>query len=112
MRSRWLWGSFSRLASGRPPLFYRCVREAVGFIRSMPLVLQIFFVFYAGPQFRILPSPWASGMIAIGLHYAAYLSEVYRGVLVSIIFLALSLPTAAGLRRLESWLRVGLGLTR
>jgi polar amino acid transport system permease protein len=27
------------------------VREAVEFIRSTPLVLQIFFVFYVGPQF-------------------------------------------------------------
>lgn len=54
------------------------VREIVEFIRSTPLVLQIFFVFYVGPQFGITLSPWVSGMIAIGLHYAAYLSEVYR----------------------------------
>lgn len=54
-------------------------REFVEFIRSTPLVLQIFFVFYVGPQFGIRLSPWASGMIAIGLHYSAYLSEVYRG---------------------------------
>ncbi|MGI9412203.1 MAG: ABC transporter permease subunit, partial [Hyphomicrobiales bacterium] len=54
------------------------VREIVEFIRSTPLVLQIFFVFYVGPQFGIRLSPWTSGMIAIGLHYAAYLSEVYR----------------------------------
>ena len=54
------------------------VREFVEFIRSTPLVLQIFFVFYVGPQFGIRLSPWTSGMIAIGLHYAAYLSEVYR----------------------------------
>jgi len=57
------------------------VREFVEFIRSTPLVLQIFFVFYVGPQFGIRLSPWTSGMIAIGLHYAAYLSEVYRGAL-------------------------------
>ncbi len=55
------------------------VREFVEFIRSTPLVLQIFFIFYVGPQFGIRLSPWTSGMIAIGLHYAAYLSEVYRG---------------------------------
>ena len=54
------------------------VREAVEFIRSTPLVLQIFFVFYVFPQFGIRLSPWTSGMIAIGLHYASYLSEVYR----------------------------------
>lgn len=60
------------------------VREAVEFIRSTPLVLQIFFVFYVGPQFGIRLSPWTAGMIAIGLHYAAYLSEVYRGGMESV----------------------------
>jgi len=60
------------------------VREFVEFIRSTPLVLQIFFVFYVGPQFGIRLSPWTAGMLAIGLHYAAYLSEVYRGGLDSV----------------------------
>ena len=60
------------------------VREFVEFVRSTPLVLQIFFVFYVGPQFGIRLSPWVSGMIAIGLHYSAYLSEVYRAGLDSI----------------------------
>jgi polar amino acid transport system permease protein len=55
------------------------VREFVEFIRSTPLVLQIFFVFYVGPQVGVTLSPWVAGMLAIGLHYAAYLSEVYRG---------------------------------
>ncbi|WP_306143435.1 ectoine/hydroxyectoine ABC transporter permease subunit EhuD [Roseibium sp. MMSF_3412] len=55
------------------------VREFVEFIRSTPLVLQIFFVFYVGPQFGVRLDPWTAGMIAIGLHYSAYLSEVYRG---------------------------------
>lgn len=62
----------------------RAVREAVEFIRSTPLVLQIFFVFYVGPQFGVRLSPWVAGMIAIGLHYASYLSEVYRGGLESV----------------------------
>jgi len=60
------------------------VREVVEFIRSTPLVLQIFFVFYVGPQFGLRLSPWTAGMIAIGLHYAAYLSEVFRGGLDSV----------------------------
>jgi polar amino acid transport system permease protein len=60
------------------------VREVVEFIRSTPLVLQIFFVFYVGPQFGLRLSPWTAGMLAIGLHYAAYLSEVYRGGLDSV----------------------------
>jgi len=62
-------------------IFNRIVREFVEFIRSTPLVVQIFFVFFVGPQFGITLSPWVAGMTAIGLHYAAYLSEVYRGAL-------------------------------
>jgi polar amino acid transport system permease protein len=60
------------------------VREFVEFVRSTPLLLQIFFIFYVGPQFGITLSPWMSGMIAIGLHYSCYLSEVYRGGLDSV----------------------------
>lgn len=59
-------------------------RELVEFLRSTPLLLQIFFIFYVGPQFGINLSPWVAGMIAIGLHYSAYLSEVYRGGLESV----------------------------
>ena len=168
------------------------VREIVDIIRSTPLVLQIFFVFFVGPQFGVRLSPWTSGMIAIGLHYAAYLSEVYRGgleavpkgqweackalnlstrrtyfgiiipqalpaslpgmgnylvgifkdtpmlsvigvaelmhtanalgsetyrflepyTLVGVIFLIISLPTAAGLRAFEAWVRRTLGMSR
>lgn len=55
------------------------VRELVEFVRSPPLLLQIFFIYYVGPQFGLRLSPWTAGLIAIGLHYAAYLSEVYRG---------------------------------
>ncbi|MDE3121520.1 MAG: ectoine/hydroxyectoine ABC transporter permease subunit EhuD [Paracoccaceae bacterium] len=54
------------------------VREMLEFIRSTPLVVQIFFIFYVGPQIGVTLSPWVAGMIAIGLHYSAYLSEVYR----------------------------------
>ncbi|MDP6027292.1 MAG: ectoine/hydroxyectoine ABC transporter permease subunit EhuD [Arenicellales bacterium] len=60
------------------PILTGVIREIVEFIRSTPLVLQIFFLFYVGPQFGIVLPPWASGLIAIGLHYGSYLSEVYR----------------------------------
>jgi polar amino acid transport system permease protein len=60
------------------------VREVMEFVRSTPLVLQIFFIFYVGPQFGLRLSPWTAGMIAIGLHYGAYLSEVFRGGIESV----------------------------
>ena len=57
------------------------VREIVEFIRSTPLLIQLFFVYFVGPQFGITLSAWMSGMITIGLHFGTYLSEVYRGAL-------------------------------
>ena len=57
----------------------RAVRECVEFIRSTPLLVQLFFVYFVGPQFGIELSAWTAAMITIGLHYGTYLSEVYRG---------------------------------
>ena len=82
------------------------VREAVEFIRSTPLVLQIFFVFYVGPQFGLRLSPWTAGMIAIGLHYASYLSEVYRGGLESVPKGQWEAATSLNLSTTRTYLRV------
>ena len=57
------------------------VREIAEFIRSTPLLIQLFFVYFVGPQFGIVLSAWVSAMITIGLHFGTYLSEVYRGAL-------------------------------
>lgn len=62
----------------------RVVREFVEFIRTTPLLAQVFVIFYVLPQFGIVLSPWVAGMIAIGLHYSTYLSEVYRAGLDSV----------------------------
>ena len=56
-------------------------REIVEFIRSTPLLIQLFFVYFVLPQFGITLSAWLCGMITIGLHFGTYLSEVYRGAL-------------------------------
>lgn len=82
------------------------VREFVEFIRSTPLLLQIFFVFYVGPQFGIRLSPWASGMIAIGLHYACYLSEVYRGGIESVTMGQWEAATALNMTTMQTYTRI------
>ena len=60
------------------------VREIVEFIRSTPLIVQLFFVYFVGPQFGVELTAWTSAMLTIGLHYGTYLSEVYRGGLEAI----------------------------
>lgn len=56
----------------------------VEFVRSTPLLVQIYFVFYVLPDLGIKFSPLATGIIALGLHYGAYCSEAYRAGIGSI----------------------------
>ncbi len=61
-------------------LFY--VRWAAGgvveFIRSTPLLIQIFFLYYVMPEFGLRLEAMTAGILALGLHYGSYCSEVYR----------------------------------
>ncbi|OZI44605.1 ectoine/hydroxyectoine ABC transporter permease subunit EhuD [Bordetella genomosp. 5] len=50
----------------------------VEFIRSTPLLVQMYFLFYVLPNLGVSLSPLTTGVLALGLHYAAYCSEVYR----------------------------------
>ena len=60
------------------PWVSRIMAETVEFIRSTPLLLQVFFVYFVGPQFGIVIPAWTAGIGVLGIHYAAYCSEVYR----------------------------------
>jgi polar amino acid transport system permease protein len=60
------------------------VREVVNFIRTTPILVQLFFIFYVFPQMGLTLSPWVAGMLTLGVHYGSYLSEVYRGALLSV----------------------------
>ncbi|NVO56623.1 ectoine/hydroxyectoine ABC transporter permease subunit EhuD [Rhodobacteraceae bacterium B1Z28] len=82
------------------------LREGIEFIRSTPLILQIFFVFYVGPQFGLVLSPWVAGMIAIGLHYSCYLSEVYRGGIESVPRGQWEAATALNMTRWQTYKQV------
>jgi len=50
----------------------------VAFIRSTPLLVQIYFLFFVLPGAGVVLSPFLTGVIALGLHYSAYTAEVYR----------------------------------
>jgi polar amino acid transport system permease protein len=50
----------------------------VEFIRSTPLLVQIYFLFFVLPEAGIRLSPLTTGVLALGLHYSAYTAEVYR----------------------------------
>lgn len=66
-----------------PPI-YALSTFYVSLIRGTPLYLQIFFFFLALPQLGIvLPGLWA-GVLALGLNYGAYMSEIFRAGIASV----------------------------
>ena len=68
-------------------------------IRSTPLLIQIFFIYFVLPEAGISIGAMTAGVLALGLHYATYCSEVYRAGLANVprgqweASLALNLPT-------------------
>jgi polar amino acid transport system permease protein len=54
------------------------ISMAVELIRSTPLLIQIFFIYFVFPSFGIVLDALTAGILALGIHYAAYCSEVYR----------------------------------
>lgn len=50
----------------------------IEFIRSTPLLIQIFFLFFVFPKFGVTMPALLAGILALGIHYGAYCSEVYR----------------------------------
>lgn len=51
----------------------------VEFIRSTPLLIQVYFLYYVLPNYGVSLSALQVGVIGIGVHYACYIAEVYRG---------------------------------
>jgi polar amino acid transport system permease protein len=47
-------------------------------IRSTPLLIQIFFLYFVMPEFGITMNALTVGVLALGVHYATYCAEVYR----------------------------------
>ncbi|MEP0806878.1 MAG: amino acid ABC transporter permease [Chloroflexota bacterium] len=66
------------------PPFYALSTFYVSLIRGTPLYLQIFFFFLALPQLGIVLTGLFAGVIALGLNYGAYMSEIFRAGLASV----------------------------
>lgn len=66
------------------PPFYALSTFYVSLIRGTPLYLQIFFFFLALPQLGILLPGLYAGVLALGLNYGAYMSEIFRAGLSSV----------------------------
>ena len=78
----------------------------IEFVRSTPLLVQLFFLFFVLPDFGILLSPLQAGIIGLGLHYSAYTSEAYRAGIESVDKTQWEGAVALNMSATTTWLRV------
>ena len=72
----------ARLSEFRP---FRWFGTAyVSIFRGTPALIQIFLLYFGGPQIGINLEPFAAGAIALGMNIAAYMAESIRGAVLAI----------------------------
>ncbi|MGV3551797.1 amino acid ABC transporter permease [Rhizobium sp.] len=56
----------------------------VSVFRGTPALIQIFLLYFGGPQVGINLEPFAAGAIALGMNIAAYMAESIRGAVLAV----------------------------
>ncbi|OGB20479.1 MAG: ectoine/hydroxyectoine ABC transporter permease subunit EhuD [Burkholderiales bacterium RIFCSPLOWO2_02_FULL_57_36] len=54
------------------------VASVIEFIRSTPLLIQLYFLYYVMPEYGLILSALTAGTCGLALHYSCYVAEVYR----------------------------------
>jgi len=83
----------------------------IEFVRTTPLLVQLYFLFYVLPNYGILLSPFEAGFIGLGVHYSTYLSEVYRAGIEAVPREQWEAATALNFSWKKTWTRIILPQT-
>ena len=94
---------FALLRRSRVKLISWPTAVVVEFLRDTPLLVQLFFLYYVLPEFGIVLPAFLTGALALGLQYAAYTSEVYRGGMEAVHHGQWEAATALNLTRMQSY---------
>jgi len=91
------------LRQARIPVLDQLLWAFVEFVRSTPLLVQVFFLYFALPRFGITLSALTVGVIGLGVHYATYTSEVYRAGIEAVPRGQWEAAVALSLSRSRTW---------
>ncbi|WP_019812911.1 ectoine/hydroxyectoine ABC transporter permease subunit EhuD [Saccharomonospora saliphila] len=95
---------FALIRRMRPPVLNQVVYLFVELVRSTPLLIQVFVFFYLlQPAFGLTWSPFITGVLALGVHYSGYTSEVYRAGIEAVPKEQWEAATALSLPRPRVW---------
>ncbi|MFK0248550.1 ectoine/hydroxyectoine ABC transporter permease subunit EhuD [Amycolatopsis azurea] len=91
------------------PVLSQAVVLFIEFVRSTPLLIQVFVLYYViQPVGGMTLSPFVTGVIALGVHYATYSAEVYRAGIEAVPKGQWEAATALNLPRSRVWTAVVL----
>ena len=76
------------------------------FVRGTPLLVQLYFLFYILPDLGLVLSPLVAGVLGLGLHYATYTAEVYRGGIDNVSRGQWEAAKAVNLSTRQTWINV------
>jgi|TARA_B100000315_G_scaffold131719_1_gene121260 polar amino acid transport system permease protein len=97
---------FMILKTSKNRLISIIATEFIEIIRSTPLLIQIFFIFFGLPRFGITLPPVTSGIIAFSLYNSTLCAEVYRAGLLAIPKGQWEACTALNLSFVRSFFRI------
>ncbi len=82
------------------------VRGLVELIRSIPVLVWLFIVFFGLPQYGMSPSPLVAAILTLSVVSAVYLSEIYRGGIAAIDRGQWEATRAIGFSRIDTGTRI------
>jgi polar amino acid transport system permease protein len=94
---------FALLRRSRVKVISWTTAVIVEFLRDTPLLVQLFFLYYVLPDFGIVLPAFLTGALALGLQYAAYTSEVYRGGIEAVHHGQWEAATALNMTRMQAY---------
>jgi len=75
-------GAAARLS--RSPVLRFIGATYVSLIRGTPALIQIFILYFGGPQVGIQLDAFEAGVLALGFNIGAYMTETMRGAIISV----------------------------
>jgi polar amino acid transport system permease protein len=84
----------------------RSATAIADFVRSTPVLVQIYFLYFLAPDLGVKLSPLSTGIVALSVHYSCYLAEAYRAGLEAVPRGQWDAVHALGFNRLQAYGRI------
>ncbi|CAM2139931.1 polar amino acid transport system permease protein [Pararobbsia alpina] len=84
------------------------LRAYIELFRGTPFLIQLFLLYYGGPNFGLTLEPMTAGVLGLGLYGSAYFAEVFRAGFQSVPKGHLEAAECLGLSRWQAVTRIQL----